>query len=105
MSDNNFVDEGDLLTVSISGFPVAKARVDRVEKKKVKVRVLDDYGNPVATYYIPLNVKEYDTVDGYGHGSQPLTGVQGDVFSLEDELRVPTDYINDLYNERKRDVE
>lgn len=68
MSDSDFVDVGDELVVSISGYPVGKAVVKEIYKDSLLIQY-------VVSDTVPLNIKDYDTVDGYGHGSQPLEGV------------------------------
>ena len=69
MSDSDFVDVGDELVVSISGYPVGKARVFRLQGKLYAE-------TETMQWEIPEDIKDYDTVDGYGHHTQPLDGVQ-----------------------------
>lgn len=68
MSDTDFVDIGDELVVSISGYPVGKAWVQEVGTfVKVAVGV---NGTEESIYLnLPLNFKDYDTVDGVAHGN------------------------------------
>jgi hypothetical protein len=70
VSDSDFVDVGDELVVSIGGFPVAEATVFKVDDEGVHVGL----SGPFDYFVLPLNIKEYDQPDGYGHGSQPLDG-------------------------------
>ena len=71
MSDTGFIDLGDELVVRISGYPVGKARVVHVANDYVFVEVLDDFDNH-ACFSLPLDVKEYDNVDGVAHQDQPF---------------------------------
>ena len=77
MSDSDFVDIGDELTVRVSGFPVGKAKVLRFENDEVVATLLDFPGG--VEFRLPLDVKSYDTIDGYGHASAPLTGLPDQV--------------------------
>jgi hypothetical protein len=79
MSDTDFVDVGDLLVVRISGYPVGKARVDKVDPEGIWVVLIDVPAE--IKFRLPLDVKSYDTVDGYGHHSQPLEGPVVDMLS------------------------
>ena len=75
MSDSDFVDVGDELVVKISGFPVGRVPIIAIKSDSI---VVDITRLPImhpGTIQLPLNVKDYDTVDGYGHHSQPLTGI------------------------------
>lgn len=73
MSDTDFVDIGDELVVRISGYPVGKARVVEITSDAILTEFNDADGRP-CLFELPLNVKDYDTIDGYGHHSQPLSG-------------------------------
>jgi hypothetical protein len=84
MSDTDFVDIGDELVLSVSGYPAAKAVVTNVHDGIVYVTVHGEKGSTL-WLNLPLDFKDYDTVDGvnhhagveYGHHSQPLDGVNG----------------------------
>jgi hypothetical protein len=76
MSDTGFIDIGDELVLRISGYPVARGSVTEVDSNGALVEFTDDSGEKVM-FNVPLNVHEYDTVDGYAHHSQPLAGVAG----------------------------
>lgn len=71
MSDSDFLDIGDELILKISGYPVGKARVDRFQNDQAIVILLNHPGN--ITFAVPLNVKDFDTVDGVAHRAAPLT--------------------------------
>lgn len=73
MSDSDFVDVGDELVVSISGYPVDKAYVFEVGET-VKA-ALKRPGRDRIVFVLPLDFKNWDRVDGYGHHSQPLDGI------------------------------
>jgi hypothetical protein len=66
MSDSQFIDVGDELVVRISGYPVARATVTEVDSGGALVEFTDD-SDHVVIFNVPLNVKDFDTVDGVGH--------------------------------------
>lgn len=61
MSDSDFVDVGDELVVRISGYPVGKAEVSKINQHGVTVRYMG------VSYLLPLDFKSHDTVDGVAH--------------------------------------
>jgi hypothetical protein len=61
MSDSDFIDVGDELVVKISGYPVASTAIVVEINTHVIVELLGSY------FVLPLNVKDYDTVDGVAH--------------------------------------
>lgn len=67
MSDSDFVDIGDELVVRIGGYPIGKAVVDDVRKSYVLVSLQH---NRSMKYKLPINIKDYDTVDGVSHDTQ-----------------------------------
>jgi hypothetical protein len=69
MSDSDFVDVGDELVVRISGYPVGRCEVLVVNEKGIHVQVDGEDG--AAWFTLPLNVKDYDIVDGVAHNTLP----------------------------------
>lgn len=69
MSDSDFVDVGDELVVRISGFPVGRAKVEAVSDDLLVCYRQQESDKPLY-FRLPLNVKDYDTVDGVAHDNQ-----------------------------------
>ena len=67
VSDSDFTDVGDELVVRISGYPVGKARVEKIFSDYL-IASFGVPGKPLIYFELPLNVKDYDTVDGVAHG-------------------------------------
>lgn len=72
MSDSDFIDVGDELVVKISGYPIAKVKVVEIvnvfgKGPRAKAVLRNNDGEHVWSFYLPLDVKDYDTVDGVAH--------------------------------------
>lgn len=65
MSDKDFVDVGDELVVRIAGYPIGKARVNKIFSNEIRVTFDGKF------WWLPLDVKNYDVTDGVAHELSP----------------------------------